>query len=97
MDVINSLGMLSQPESEVSRTSLTYECIEGSGTLTESIQPFGTYIRLKLDKIQVNNLGESSNAFYQPQWFDVVLNKLLPMAPFWTSVLLGMQVKGCMQ
>ena len=97
MDVINSLGMVSQPESEVSSTSLTYECIEGSGTLTESMQPFGTYIRLKLDKIQVSNLGESSNAFYQPQWFDVVLNKWLPMAPFWTSLLLGMQVKGCVQ
>ncbi|KAL5494242.1 hypothetical protein EMCRGX_G015533 [Ephydatia muelleri] len=89
VDVINSLGMVSQLESEVSSTSLTYECIEGSGTLTESMQPFGTYIWLKLDKIQVSNLGESSNAFYQPQWFDVVLNKWLPMAPFWTSLLLG--------
>ena len=87
---VNSLGMVSQLESEVSSTSLTYECIEGSGTLTESMQPFGTYIRLKLDKIQVSNLGESSNAFYQPQWW-------LPMAPFWTSLLLGMQVKGCVQ
>ncbi|KAL5502919.1 hypothetical protein EMCRGX_G009777 [Ephydatia muelleri] len=93
VDVINSLGMVSQPESEVSSTSLTYECIEGSGTLTESMQPFGTYIRLKLDKIQVSNLGESSNAFYQPQWFDVVLNKWLPMAPFWTSLLLAMKIE----
>ena len=55
VDVYNSLGMVSQSESEVSSTSLTYECIEGSGTLTESMQPFGTYIRLKLDKIQVSN------------------------------------------
>ena len=30
LDVINSLGMVSQSESEVSSTSLTYECIEGS-------------------------------------------------------------------
>ena len=36
VDVYNSLGMVSQSESEVSSTSLTYECIEGSGTLTES-------------------------------------------------------------
>ena len=95
VDVTNSLGMVSQSESEVSSHSQTYECIEGSDTLTESMQSFGTYFQLTLDKIQVSNTGESSNSSYQPQWFDVITGKWLPMAPFWTSLLLGTQVKRC--
>ena len=39
VDAINSLGMVSQPESEVSSTSLTYECIEGSGNQCSLLAP----------------------------------------------------------
>ena len=54
-----------------------------------SVNPFVAYFDRKLSHFHASCDGGIKNAFFQPKHFDIILHKWLPMAPFWTCLLLG--------
>lgn len=55
-----------------------------------ALHPFGAFFKSNLEHVHVCDLGGSENDLYKPEFFDMILNTWLPMAPFWTSLMLGM-------
>ena len=52
------------------------------------LQPFNR----KIEEVNVHDGdddGEMENIHYNPDYFNELLTKWLPMAPFWTCMLLG--------
>ena len=85
--MINSLRDIY--DNDENETPLEYDQVENVDTI-DCKQPFGTYFSIQLEKIDTSDVGELNNTFYCCEWFKVILEKWLPMAPFWTSLLLGM-------
>lgn len=91
MNVINTLGDADQlAEQDVE--AILYDQTEGIDDMENAMHPFGSYFKMQLDKTQVNGSDETRNSLYNPGWFQRLLDKWLPMAPFWTSLLLGGQL-----
>ena len=64
------------------------------------LQPFSMYFNRKMEEVHVHDddddNGEKENRNYNPDYFNELLTKWLPMAPFWTCMLLGKCLKFTM-
>ena len=55
------------------------------------VNPFTEYFKRKIVSVDIHSPanGEIKNSYIKPQYFEEILNTWLPMAPFWSSLLLG--------
>ena len=93
VDDINSLNT-NDIQVELEETgSSDHENEENSSSESEDncapINPFTEYFKRKIVPVDVPSDGEIKNSYLKPQYFEEIINKWLPMAPFWTCLLLG--------
>ena len=50
---------------------------------------FGAFFTQKMEGIQSSDSGKSANLYYKPQLFEAIMESWLPLAPFWTALMLG--------
>jgi hypothetical protein len=94
VDDINSLNtydiiQVELPETGPSDHDSIYEESSSSEDNSVPVNPFTEYFKRKTASVCVPSDGEIKNTYFQPQYFEEILNKWLPMAPFWTCLLLG--------
>ena len=55
------------------------------------VNPFTEYFKRKIVSVDIPSPanGEIKNSYLKPQYFEDILNTWLPMAPLWSSLLLG--------
>ena len=53
------------------------------------VQPFGAYFQLKVAKVSLTSQEKCKNIYYQPHFFLTIIEKWMPLAPFWTCLMLG--------
>lgn len=58
--------------------------------LSDAHQPFGAFIKMKIENVEVFNSGPEKNAMFSPDFFKYLEKNWFPMAPFWSGMLLGM-------
>lgn len=92
VDDINSLNITDiQVEPQENRSS-DYDSLNEENSSSEQCSPtnpFTEYFKRKIASVDVPSHGEIKNSYLQPQYFEELLNRWLPMAPFWTCLLLG--------
>ena len=60
--------------------------------VSPSFQPFSMYFDRKMEEVYVHDGdddGEMKNIHYNPDYFNELLTRWLPMAPFWKCMLIG--------
>jgi hypothetical protein len=67
------------------------ETIDKDNAISSTTQPFGAYFTQKMKGIQISDCdsGKSPNLYYKPQFFEAIMESWLPLAPFWTALMLG--------
>ena len=71
------------------------EAIDKDNVISSTTQPFGAYFTQKMEGIQISDSGKSANLYYKPQFFEAIMEYWLPLAPFWTALLLGKYLRNC--
>ncbi|KAL5477592.1 hypothetical protein EMCRGX_G024406 [Ephydatia muelleri] len=51
--------------------------------------PFVAYFSHKTNKAVLVDRGSAINKYYKPEFFDTLMQNWLPMAPFWSGLMLG--------
>ena len=51
--------------------------------------PFVAYFSHKTNKVVLVDRGSAINKYYKPEFFDTLMQNWLPMAPFWSGLMLG--------
>ena len=67
------------------------ETIDKDNATSSTTQPFGAYFTQKMEGIQISDCdsGKSPNLYNKPQFFEAIMECWLPLAPFWTALMLG--------
>ena len=94
VDDINSLNTYDIIQVELPETGPSdHDSINEESSSSEDnsvpVNLFTEYFKRKTAPVCVPSDGEIKNTYFQPQYFEEILNKWLPMAPFWTCLLLG--------